>query len=588
MDQSTFTNNHRWDNDENVNLNANYETNYKKSSSNKNATGLTELHPNQLNSNKLFKTNKTSFQRPQKQVQNSVLKSAMKPELSTPRETGTSQHQNSFRERIDYFNRRSAESNSQFSFSDISVNDFSFADSFCETTSTSSVLFSCKTIKIQPEVGLQETKAQKHNDHNISKNSSGYMSNRTFSNTTISTNSTVSNSTFTKPILKPTIKKVTTFPAHGPKLPLTSPEKLLKHRICDHQFITDQFSYLRKREMKHHPRNYLKKQKEITNHVRLVITDWLCEVSFYNEHWSHLDVFPLSVALFDRVCSKLHFKSNKVQLVAGVSFMLASKMFDTIAPGLADMAFMMGKAFSCHDVKMWEIVTMKQFNFDLYMPVASDFYGSYMILSNCEPDFGKGCYKGENDQKMTNRSLSGIIMQFLSELCLFEYQLSVLFLVSETSLASILLLRLFVKVLQKEAHSEIRIHNSSNSRDYQSKSSNNSRECSNYHQIYTKLKFLESDLCHDVSHYGVLNPNLRIIAGGYGRESVITAMLGIHNAWRTLIQQQNFNGLKSKFLHEKHDRVNMKDKKKILSWILTEGFKVLRKEDVHDIRVEFD
>ena len=64
-------------------------------------------------------------------------------------------------------------------------------------------------------------------------------------------------------------------------------------------------------------------------------------------------------------------------------------------------------------------------------------------------------------------------------------------------------------------------------------------------------------------------------------------MLGIHNAWRTLIQQQNFNGLKSKFLHDKNDRVNIKDKRKIVSWILTEGFKVLRKEDVHETRVEF-
>lgn len=588
MDQS-FTNNHRRKNDENVNSNAKFETNFKKTNFNKNATGLTELHPNQLNSNKPFKTSRTPFQRSQKpiqkQVQNSVLKSALKPELST------SQHQNSFLERIDYFNRKSVESNSQFSFSDISVNDFSFADQFCEATSSSSDIFSCKTIKIQPEV--HETKEQEHNDHDISKNSSGYMSNRTISNTTMS-NSTLSNSTFTKPILKPTIIKASTVSTYVPKLPPTSPENLLKHRICDHQFITDQFCYLRKREMKHHPRNYLKKQKEITNHVRLVITDWLCEVSFYNEHWSHLDVFPLSVALFDRMCSKLHFKSNKVQLVAGVLFMLSSKMFDTIAPGLKEMAFMMGKAFSCTDVKKWEIVTMKQFNFDLYMPVASDFYGSYMILSNCEPDFGKGCYKGENDEKRTNRSLTGIIMQFLSEVCLFEYQLSVLFLVSETSLASILLLRLFVKVLQREVQSEIRIHNTSTNSTsrqhstYSSHNSTNATNCSNYHHIYTKLKSLESDLCHDVSHYGVLNPNLRIIAGGYGRESVITAMLGIHNAWRTLIQQQNFNGLKSKFLHDKHDRMNMKDKKKIVSWILTEGFKVLRKEDVHEIRVEFD
>lgn len=313
-------------------------------------------------------------------------------------------------------------------------------------------------------------------------------------------------------------------------------------------------------------------------------------------------MFPLSVALFDRICSKLHFKSNKVQLVAGVLFMLASKMFDTIAPGLNDMAFMMGKAFSCTEIKKWEIVSMKQLNFDLYMPVASDFYGFYMILSNCEPDFGKGCYKGENDENRTNRSLTGILMQFLSEVCLFEYQLSVLFLVSETSFASILLLRLFVKVLQREVQAEIRIHDTSKNskikaREYStdlsqislqnSSANSNSTDTSNFHHIFKKLSRLETDLCHDVSHHGVLNPNLRTIASGYGRESVITAMLGIHNAWRTLIQQQNFNGLKSKFLHDKNDRVNIKDKRKIVSWILTEGFKVLRKEDVHETRVEF-
>ena len=296
MDQP-FTNNlHHRNNDENAIFNANFGTNHRTNfeKTNKNTTGLTELHPNQLNSsNKHLKTSWTPFKRPQKptqqkQVKNkSVLKSTLKPE--------STQHQNSFRERIDYFNRKSAESNSQFSFSDISVAEFSFADNFCEASSSSSHLFPSKTIEVQPEV--QETKdAQEHEEHDISKTSSGYMSNRTFSNSTVSNltllNSTVSNSkvsnstvpnstvtkpysTFTKPILKPTIMK-------GPKLPPTSPEKLIKHRICDHQFITDQFTYLRKREMKFQPRNYLKKQKEITSHVRLVITDWLCEVSFYS------------------------------------------------------------------------------------------------------------------------------------------------------------------------------------------------------------------------------------------------------------------------------------------------------------------
>ena len=89
------------------------------------------------------------------------------------------------------------------------------------------------------------------------------------------------------------------------------------------QFDQHIYEYMCSRETKIRPKaDFLKKQKEITKEMRVILVDWLFEV--VGEYTMAQETFHLAISLVDRVLSVFRVEKDKLQLIGGTALMIAA------------------------------------------------------------------------------------------------------------------------------------------------------------------------------------------------------------------------------------------------------------------------
>jgi len=315
-------------------------------------------------------------------------------------------------------------------------------------------------------------------------------------------------------------------------------EKEIPSKQLDATFRNDVYIYSLHKEATTRPEHYIKRQKEIKPDMRTVLIDWLIEVSFSSATYMCSDVIPLAVNYLDRFLSKMGVPRAKFQLLGIVSLMVASKMTDTIPPDTNIMSELTDNTYSSSQIKKMEHILLEQLDFDLYPPVPSMFFSHYLYVSQAQPDIDETPhYHYSQPSGISKRTYSSLFTHFLTEIITLDYRLSVSWLVSRTSLCTVLMLRLITKniLTSKPFSREIKF------------------KPSHFQSFLTQ----EETFIQDVKTHGVLSPGLLALVEAefpndvdkenidpLSKTNIIgtelkTAMVGIRTLWSGVIKQDS-------------------------------------------------
>ena len=103
-------------------------------------------------------------------------------------------------------------------------------------------------------------------------------------------------------------------------------------------------------------------QKDISNHMRAILNDWLLEVHLKYK-FQHETIF-LAVNLLDRYLSKVNIHRNILQLIGVSALMIAAKYEEIYPPDLKVYSYITDDAYNKDQVKFMETQILKVLNFD--------------------------------------------------------------------------------------------------------------------------------------------------------------------------------------------------------------------------------
>lgn len=148
--------------------------------------------------------------------------------------------------------------------------------------------------------------------------------------------------------------------------------------------------------------NYMKGQKDITEHMRAILVDWLVDVHY--KYGFVPETLFLTINLMDRYLSKVVISRTFFQLVGITSLFIASKYEEVYVPDIKDFAKVTENAFSVKQILEMEGDILSTLQFDL------TYTSPYIFLER----YGKLC---NFDEK------SKYIAEYLLELSLLHYKM---------------------------------------------------------------------------------------------------------------------------------------------------------------------
>lgn len=296
----------------------------------------------------------------------------------------------------------------------------------------------------------------------------------------------------------------------------------------DKNFQSDIFDFCSLKEPTVRPDNYLRKQKEISTDMRTILIDWLIEVSYSsNTNYYSPDVLPLATNYIDRFLSKMGVPKSKLQLLGIVCLMLASKMLDTIPPDVIQLCELTDNTYSHSQVKKMEILVLEALEFNMYPPVHSNFYNYFLDkFCNATPDIDYTALD-RSRKALAKRSYSALICQFITEMTLLDYRLSIQFSPSQISLSAVIISRIMLKNMMegKNLPSELQKSN-----------------------ILKEISIREEGLLNSIKKEGALNKELRsLVESDIGMEQMRICMVGMITLWRSILAQEKIVAIVEKF-----------------------------------------
>ncbi|MCQ2820777.1 MAG: hypothetical protein MJ252_26255 [archaeon] len=116
--------------------------------------------------------------------------------------------------------------------------------------------------------------------------------------------------------------------------------------------------------------NYMSsKQKDISNHMRSILNDWLIDVHLKYK-FQHETIF-LAVNILDRYLSQINIHRNVLQLVGVSALMIAAKYEEIYPPDLKEYSYITDNAYTNQQVKYMEseILKVLEFNVTITSPL---------------------------------------------------------------------------------------------------------------------------------------------------------------------------------------------------------------------------
>ncbi|RDD40484.1 G2/mitotic-specific cyclin-B3 [Trichoplax sp. H2] len=179
-------------------------------------------------------------------------------------------------------------------------------------------------------------------------------------------------------ILSEEVQRVLTLPndvADIDEADLTDP-----FRVADYAPII--FENMKQREAQLVVNDYLERQNDITEQMRMILIDWLCEVQ-QNFELFHETLY-LAVKIVDRFLSARVVSRDALQLIGATAMLMSSKIEERYPPLVDDFVYICDDAYSRQAVLDMERDICYALDFDLNIPIPYRFlrrYGKVASLS---------------------------------------------------------------------------------------------------------------------------------------------------------------------------------------------------------------
>uniref|UniRef100_A0A7S0URM8 Cyclin N-terminal domain-containing protein n=1 Tax=Polytomella parva TaxID=51329 RepID=A0A7S0URM8_9CHLO len=153
-------------------------------------------------------------------------------------------------------------------------------------------------------------------------------------------------------------------------------------QACSHYAISI-MEYLRKAEQTRRASpSYFNRQTDILPRMRLILVDWLVEVS--EEFKLSCDTLFQSINYFDRYLSVFKVSRNQLQLVGITSMWVASKFEEVYPPTASEFSYITDYTYRKEELIKMEESILKELNYELAVPTAKTFLRR--LLQVCEPN----------------------------------------------------------------------------------------------------------------------------------------------------------------------------------------------------------
>ncbi|TRY90938.1 hypothetical protein DNTS_022177 [Danionella cerebrum] len=190
----------------------------------------------------------------------------------------------------------------------------------------------------------------------------------------------------------------------------------LEDVMCVSEYAEDIHRHLRECEIKYRPNpSYMKKQPDITSSMRVILVDWLVEVS--EEYKLCSETLYLAVNYLDRFLSCMSVLRGKLQLVGTAAILLASKYEEVYPPELDEFIYITDDTYSKKQLLRMEQHLLRVLAFDMTAPTIQQFLLQYT-----------------SKEQVCTRTVN--LALYLSELSLLEVDPFAQFLPSKTAAAA--------------------------------------------------------------------------------------------------------------------------------------------------------
>jgi len=273
-------------------------------------------------------------------------------------------------------------------------------------------------------------------------------------------------------------------------------------------FLPDIFQYCLMHQTINRPNNYLTRHHQaITDEMRAILVDWLIEVSF-SQNFETIkrspvklralspNTLPMAVNYIDRFLSSFYICKTKFQLIGITALFVAVKMNHEHLPTVEDLCELTDCTYDEFELQRTERILLNSLDFKLLPIIPTYFYQYFLSISGGSED-----------------SYSPLFCQFLTELCLLDYNISIDFLPSEVALSIVLLLRINIKYHVSQL---TLLQNIS-------------------HRLLRSIKN-DGVLCESLLNYLIENP-----------KRILRLTLGMTRLWRGLVFGKRLEALLSKY-----------------------------------------
>eukprot|EP01135_Chromosphaera_perkinsii_P000157 Nk52_evm53s32 gene=Nk52_evmTU53s32 len=132
------------------------------------------------------------------------------------------------------------------------------------------------------------------------------------------------------------------------------------------EYANEIFSYLLHREQDERvlPKpDYMRKQKDINDSMRLILVDWLVDVA--EEYKLQRETLFLAINYIDRFLSNMAVNRPKLQLVGITCMLLASKCEELYPPPLEEFVYISDNTYTKAQILKMESIILKVLQFDM-------------------------------------------------------------------------------------------------------------------------------------------------------------------------------------------------------------------------------
>lgn len=153
---------------------------------------------------------------------------------------------------------------------------------------------------------------------------------------------------------------------------ISDPTELREISFRCEDYASEILRNLKQSELSHAPRpDYLTKQPDITNNMRLILVDWLVEVA--EEYKMKRETLCLAVNYVDRFLSVMSVFRSKLQLVGAAAMFIASKYEEIYPPDVNEFVYITDDTYTKNQVLKMEQLILKTLMFELVSPTSNLF-----------------------------------------------------------------------------------------------------------------------------------------------------------------------------------------------------------------------